>query len=41
VFALQDKVKIDTKAEWTIDAFETAYGNQIVAKALVTGKFGP
>jgi len=41
VFALQDKVDIDTKSEWTIDAFEAKYGNQVVAKAVVTGRFGP
>jgi hypothetical protein len=39
VFAFQDKVKIDTNAEWTIDAFEAAYGPQVVAKALITGQF--
>lgn len=41
VFALQDKLKIDTGAEWTIDAFEVKYGNQVVAKAVITGQFGP
>jgi hypothetical protein len=41
VFALQDKVKIDTGAEWTIDAFEVKYGSQVVAKAMITGQFGP
>jgi Raf kinase inhibitor-like YbhB/YbcL family protein len=39
VFALQDKVKIDTTVEWTIDAFEVKYGSQIVAKAVLTGRF--
>jgi len=41
VFALPDKVKIDTHAEWTIDAFEAKYGSQVVARALLTGRFGP
>lgn len=39
VFALQDKVKVDTNAAWTIDAFEAAFGSQIVAKAVITGQF--
>jgi Raf kinase inhibitor-like YbhB/YbcL family protein len=39
VFALQDKVKIDTAEAWTIDAFEVKYGSQIVARALITGQF--
>lgn len=39
VFATRDKVDIDTKVEWTIDAFEAKYGPMIVGKALVTGKF--
>lgn len=39
VFALQDRVKIDIGAPWTIDAFEAQYGNQIVDKAVITGKF--
>jgi hypothetical protein len=41
VFALRDKVAIDTKAEWTIDAFEVKYGSQVVAKAVLTAQFGP
>lgn len=41
VFALRDKVKIDTQAEWTIEAFEAKYGSQVVAKAVITGQFGP
>lgn len=41
VFALPDKLKIDTGAEWTIDAFEAKYGSQIVDKAVITGQFGP
>jgi hypothetical protein len=39
VFALQDKVKIDANAPWTIDAFEAKYGSQVVAKAVITGRF--
>lgn len=39
VFALQDQVKIDTKAAWTIDAFEVKFGSQVVAKAVITGRF--
>jgi hypothetical protein len=39
VFATTDKIKIDTSTEWTIDAFEVAYGSQIVDRAMITGKF--
>jgi Raf kinase inhibitor-like YbhB/YbcL family protein len=41
VFATRDKVQVDTKAEWTIEAFEAKFGSQIVAKAVITGQFGP
>jgi Raf kinase inhibitor-like YbhB/YbcL family protein len=41
VFATRDKVQVDTQAEWTIDAFEAKFGPQIVAKAVITGQFGP
>jgi hypothetical protein len=32
---------VDTNAEWTIEAFEAKFGPQIVAKAVITGQFGP
>jgi len=41
VFATRDKLPVDTKVEWTIDAFEAKFGPQIVAKAVITGQFGP
>jgi Raf kinase inhibitor-like YbhB/YbcL family protein len=39
VFATQDQLQVDTRQEWTIDAFEAAFGPQVVAKAMLTGAF--
>jgi Raf kinase inhibitor-like YbhB/YbcL family protein len=39
VFASRDKLQVDTRTAWTIDAFEAKYGAQVLAKAQITGKF--
>lgn len=39
VFASGDKLQVDTRKPWTIDAFEAKYGSQVLAKAQITGKF--
>lgn len=39
VFASRDKLQVDTRTPWTIDAFETRYGSEVLAKAQITGKF--
>jgi Raf kinase inhibitor-like YbhB/YbcL family protein len=39
VFASRDKLQIDTRKPWTIDTFEAKYGDQLLAKAQITGKF--
>lgn len=39
VFAVRDKLEVDTDAEWTIDAFEAKFGPQVLAKAVLTGRF--
>ena len=39
VFALKDRLAIDTNAPWTIAAFERKYGSEVVAKAEIGGRF--
>lgn len=39
VFALREKVKVDTGEAWTIDAFEAKFGEHVVAKAMIIGAF--
>lgn len=39
IFASRDKLQVDTRTPWTIDAFEAKYGGQVLAKAQITGKF--
>ena len=39
VFASRDKLQVDTRKPWTIDAFEAQYGSQVLAKAQISGKF--
>lgn len=39
VFATREKLKVDASHPWTIDRFEAKFGAEVLAKALVTGKF--
>jgi Raf kinase inhibitor-like YbhB/YbcL family protein len=39
IFASRDKLQVDTRKPWTIDAFEAKYGSQLLAKGQITGKF--
>jgi len=39
VFASRDKLQVDTRTPLTIDAFESKYGSQVVAKAQISGNF--
>jgi Raf kinase inhibitor-like YbhB/YbcL family protein len=41
VFASREPLRVDTHREWTLDAFEAKYGSQVLAKAVITGRFGP
>lgn len=39
VFALRERIPVDTRKAWTIEAFESKFGGEVVAKALVMGRF--
>jgi Raf kinase inhibitor-like YbhB/YbcL family protein len=39
VFASREKLAVDPRTPWTIDAFEARYGAQVLAKAQISGRF--